>query len=57
MKQLPKKWELALLIIKAVSGVAGGALVLTENHPYISLLVLACGAAANEAIMYFKVTK
>lgn len=49
-----KKFELLLLIVKAVSGVAGSALILTENHPYITLLVLAAGAAANEALMYIK---
>jgi len=56
-KILSNKWQLILLIVKAVSGVIGGALILTENHPYISLLVLAIGAAANEAISYFKITK
>ncbi len=44
--------RLALLLTKTVSGVLGGALVLTEDHPYIALFFLAVGAAANETIMY-----
>jgi len=39
-------------IIKAISGIAGASLILTENHPYFSLLVLCIGAAANEYILY-----
>ena len=30
------------------------AMILTENHPYISLGILSLGAAANEAITFIK---
>jgi hypothetical protein len=42
------------LIIKSVTGIVGGSLVLTENHPYITLSVLALGGAANEFVSVLK---
>jgi len=50
----PSKLNIILIAIKAVSGVAGGAMILTENHPFISLGILALGAAANEVQAYIK---
>ena len=37
--------------IKAVTGVVGGSLILTEGHPYITLAVLSVGAIANEIVI------
>lgn len=53
-KVLSDKWAFTAYAVKAVTGVAGASLVLEQNHPYITLLVLAVGAVANEAIMFFK---
>jgi hypothetical protein len=47
-----KRTKLILTITKAVCGAIGGALVLTENHPYITLVFLAIGAGANEAVNF-----
>lgn len=44
------RYRLFGLVIKAITGVIGGSLVLEQNHPYITLTVLAIGAAANEAV-------
>jgi len=51
---MSQKYKFILTVVKAVSGVIGGALVLTENHPYITLIFLAVGAGANEALNFFK---
>jgi len=51
---MSQKVKFILTVIKSVSGVIGGALVLTENHPYITLLFLAIGAGANESLNFFK---
>jgi hypothetical protein len=42
------KAKVITLVIKAVTGVLGTSLVLENNHPYITLTVLAIGAVANE---------
>jgi hypothetical protein len=42
------------LIIKSVTGIVGGSLILTEDHPYITLAVLALGGAANEFVSVLK---
>ena len=48
------KFKLAGMLIKAVTGVVGGSLVLTEGHPYITLAVLALGAAADQFVTIVK---
>lgn len=48
------KYKLVGLIIKSVTGIIGGSLILTENHPYITLIVLSIGAAANEGVSFLK---
>lgn len=48
------KFKLFGLVIKAITGVVGGSLVLTEKHPYITLVVLAIGAGANEWVSFIK---
>lgn len=50
-----EKLRFALKLIKVAAGVGGGALVLTENHPYITMFVLIIGAVANEALNYKEV--
>lgn len=44
------KAKVITLIIKSVTGVLGTSLVLENNHPYVTLTVLAVGAIANELI-------
>lgn len=51
------KYTFLAYAIKAVTGVVGTSLVLEQNHPYITVAVLAIGAVANEAIDYFKLNK
>lgn len=50
--KISEKQKFVLNLVKVAAGVAGGALVLTENHPYIALIVLVVGAIANEALTY-----
>ena len=45
--QLGNKTRFVLQMIKVGAGIAGGAIVLTENHPYLALVVLIVGAVAN----------
>ena len=49
-----EKYKLIGLMIKSVTGVIGGSLILTEKHPYISLAVLSIGAIANEWVSFIK---
>lgn len=49
-----EKLKLIGLIVKAVSGVVGGSLILSEAKPYLTLGILAVGAAANELISFLK---
>jgi len=39
-----------LRLIKIAAGVAGGAVILSENHPYLAVCILVVGAVANEWI-------
>lgn len=48
------KIMLFALIIKSVTGILGASLILTENHPYFTLTVLAIGAGINELLIYYK---
>lgn len=56
LKQLTSKYErgkskkikLIALCIKAVTGVMGASMILTEQRPYITLTILCIGAVANE---------
>ena len=48
------KYKLAGLMIKAITGVVGGSLILTNEYPYVSLAVLSVGAAANEWVSFIK---
>lgn len=48
------KYKLIGLIIKSITGVIGGSLILTETHPYLTLFILAIGAGANEWVSFLK---
>jgi len=49
-----EKLKLIGLCIKAVTGIAGGSLILVEGHPYLSLAILAIGGVANEIVSFIK---
>lgn len=44
-------------VVKGITGVVGASLILTENHPYLSLVALAIGAGVNEYILYIEKSK
>lgn len=48
-----KKIKLLALCIKAMTGIVGGSLVLSNEHPYLSIMVLALGAVADEITQFF----
>lgn len=54
MKYLKKKAKLVANVVKAVTGVLGASLILNDNHPYLSLIVLAIGAGVNEYLLYLE---
>ena len=49
-----EKFKLLGLVIKAVFGTIGGAVILEQNHPYLALIILAIGAGANEWVSFLK---
>lgn len=49
-----KKWELVALCIEAATGIIGGSMVLEQNHPYLTLVILATGAIATKIANYIK---
>lgn len=49
-----EKLKLTGLCIKSISAIAGGSLILTEGHPYITLAVLSVGGVANEIVSFIK---
>lgn len=44
-------------IVKAITGVVGASLILTEDHPYWSLFALSLGAAVNEFLLFVEKSK
>jgi hypothetical protein len=51
------KLELLKLVgicIKSATAIIGGSLILVEGHPYLSVIILAIGAVANEIVSYIK---
>tara|TARA_R110000772_G_scaffold71032_1_gene156016 strand:+ start:83 stop:259 length:177 start_codon:yes stop_codon:yes gene_type:complete len=56
-KIVKKKWAFIAFSVKAVTGLLGGSLVLTNEHPYLALAVLGIGAIVNEAIDFFELKK
>ena len=58
MKNITKnKWAFIAFAVKSFTGIIGGSLVLTTDHPYLALTVLGIGAIANEAIDFFDLKK
>lgn len=58
MKKIIKdKVTMIALIVKGITGVLGASLVLSEEHPYLALTVLAIGAAVNEYLLYINDNK
>lgn len=49
-----EKLKLIGLIIKSITAIVGGSLILAEGHPYISVSILALGGAANEIVSFIK---
>jgi hypothetical protein len=49
-----EKYKIIAICIKAFTGIIGGSLVLSENHPYLTITVLGIGAVANEVVSYIK---
>lgn len=47
-----KKIKLIALCIKAVTGVLGASMILTQQRPYLTLLILCIGAIANEVLNF-----
>lgn len=47
-----KKIKLIALCIKAVTGVLGASMILTQQRPYVTLLILCIGAIANEVLNF-----
>jgi hypothetical protein len=56
-KPYNRKLMLLALVIKAITGVVGASLVLTETHPYLALSALSLAAAANEFILFVEKEK
>jgi len=53
-KDKKQKLIIILISVEAVSGVTCSAMILTQNHPYISLLILAGGAVASKVLAHVK---
>jgi hypothetical protein len=49
-----EKLKLIGLVIKSITAIVGGSLILAEGHPYISVSILALGGAANETVSFIK---
>ena len=48
---------LIAMMTKAATGVLGASLILTEQHPFVSLLALSFGAAINEYLLFVEKSK
>lgn len=51
-KGKPSLLKLIALCIKAVTGVVGASMILTEQNPYLSVAVLCLGAIVNELLNF-----
>ncbi len=49
-----KRIKFFALMIKAVTGILGASMILTEQYPGWTLFVLCIGAAANETLNFIK---
>ena len=61
MDEIKKFYNRNLLLIanimKAITGVIGASLILTEEHPYFALATLAAGAGVNEFLLFVEKTR
>lgn len=48
-----KKVKFIAVCIKAVTGVLGASMILTEQRPYLTLIILCIGAVANEITNFY----
>ena len=48
-----KKIKLIAVCIKAVTGVLGASMILTEQRPYLTLIILCIGVVANEITNFY----
>ena len=46
-----KNLVLLASMVKGLTAVIGGSLILSEDHPYLSLFALAVGATVNEYLL------
>ena len=51
------KIMLIALILKAITGVIGASLILSEDHPYWALFALSLGAGVNEFLLFIEKEK
>ena len=49
-----EKLKLIGQCIKSVTAIAGGSLILSEGHPYITVAILCTGGVANEIVSSIK---
>ena len=49
-----KKAKLIALCVKSVTAIIGSSMIIQNQHPYLTLLVLSIGAIANEMINVYK---
>ncbi len=56
MRKLTKLEKLKYigLLIEAATGVVGTAVILTEGHPYLTLVILALGAMSSKSVEFLK---
>lgn len=50
--QKSRKIKLIALCVKAVTGILGASMILTEQRPYLTLIILSIGAIANEVLNF-----
>lgn len=55
MSSKTKRYAIIILkMLKSGFGVAAGATAFAEGYPILTVMLMACAAAANEAIPYFE---
>jgi hypothetical protein len=54
MEEIKRKnrLKLAALCIEGVTAVLGSALILEQNHPYITLIILAIGVVSHKVLKF-----
>ena len=49
-----EKYKILGLVLKASFGTLGTSLILEQNHPYLTIIILSIGAGVNELLSYYK---